>query len=344
MKTSAIVIIILAAGTLYGQPGSTKRVDITDQVLNMKAFSYTIPSNWNFEGGVIPGSSCATGSTPFWRASSPDGLSGVKFLPRADWGWSTRPMPGMPPTPDCLPFKQVMKARDFLTYMLPVLQVQFVREENEPEAEKFQAQLAGFTRQQYPTVWSGDRARFAVKYEINGHPVEELLVGMVMCSDSPVAYVQPPIHTNSCSAFLWRAHAPAGNLAAAATVLDSITGSMITSQEWSQRWSALMIQAVNERAAEQTARSLAQGDQLNRFLASRRKAFDQAQAMRSHQHQDFMASMQRGADLNKARFQDQQYAKRQNAEDWCDYALDCTRSYDNRLRVGNCMSRQTAPR
>lgn len=62
--------------------------------------------------------------------------------------------------------------------------------------------------------------------------------------------------------------------------------------------------------------------------------------MRSRQHQDFMASMQRGADLRKSRFADQQYAKRQNAEDWCDYALDCTRRSDDRVRVGNCRAKR----
>ena len=278
---------------------ATKRVDITDQVLNMKAYSYSVPSNWAFDGGVIPGSSCVSAVTPFWRASSPDGLSGVKLLPRMDWSWASRPIPGLPPTPDCLPFRQVMKARDFLGYMIPILGVQFAGEENEPENDEFQRQNQQFNRQQAPTVWSGDRARVRVRYEINGKPVEELLAGMVMCHDSPVAYVQPPVHTYSCSAFLWRAHAPAGQIQAAAAMLKSITGSYSQNPQWTQQWNSLMIQAINERAARQTAAMLARGDQLAHLLDSRRRAFDEAQSMRSHQHQEFMDSMQRGQDIEE---------------------------------------------
>jgi hypothetical protein len=122
-RAIAVVFAISAA-----KAQSTKRVDITDPVLRMKASSYSIPANWNYEDRVGPGSSCVNAATPFWRASSPDGLSGVKLLPRVDWSWSSRPLTNAPPASDCLPLTQIVKARDFIAHMLPVLQVEFVRE------------------------------------------------------------------------------------------------------------------------------------------------------------------------------------------------------------------------
>jgi len=337
----AILIAIAASGVLCAQ--AARHVDIVDHVFDMKAAGYSVPSTWNFEGAVMPGTSCSNISTPYWRAVSPDGLSGVKLLPRTDWAWSSRPIQGAQPGSDCLPQKQVMKARDFLTYMLPILGVGFDREDNDPEAPGYQRQLQQLTAQQRPTVWSGDRTRFVVKYEIKGRVIEEYLVGMVMCSDSTVAYVQPPVHTYTCSGFVWRAWAPAGNLKMAETALNSITGSYSANQDWQQKWNRVMSKKISDQYAKETIGSLARGEQAHRILEQRQKAFDQAQAMRAQEHQDFMASMQRGQDLRNLRFQEGQYAKRQTAEDWCDYALDCSRSWDDRVRVGNCRSRETLP-
>ncbi len=57
---------------------STKLVTIIDPVLNMKAYSITIPANWIFEGAVFPGSSCSDGPFPVFRMSRSDGLTGIK--------------------------------------------------------------------------------------------------------------------------------------------------------------------------------------------------------------------------------------------------------------------------
>lgn len=71
--------------------GGTKVASITDPILNMKAYSITIPANWLFEGAVIRGTSCNDGPFPAFRMSTPDGLVGIKQLPRMDWTWSENP-------------------------------------------------------------------------------------------------------------------------------------------------------------------------------------------------------------------------------------------------------------
>ena len=56
---------------------ATRVVTITDPVLNMQAYSLSIPANWIFDGAVVPGTSCNDGPFPVFRMMSPDGLTGV---------------------------------------------------------------------------------------------------------------------------------------------------------------------------------------------------------------------------------------------------------------------------
>ena len=51
-------------------------------------------------------------------------------------------------------------------------------------------------------------------------------------------------------------------------------------------------------------------------------AFNQAQEMRQRQHEQFLASIQRGTDMSMARHQ--------AADDWCDYSLDQQKRLDPR--------------
>ena len=80
------------ATTLAAAPaGGSRNVSVTDPIFNMRAYSYTIPDNWIFDGAAVQGSSCAGGVVPVFRAISPDGLVGIKALPHLDWAWSDNP-------------------------------------------------------------------------------------------------------------------------------------------------------------------------------------------------------------------------------------------------------------
>ncbi len=112
--------------------GGTKVVNITDPILNMKAYSLTIPSNWVFQGAVIQGTPCIPAPFAVWRMSSPDGLTGFKQEPRLDWAWSENPNAPKQITQGCLDYKKEMPAIDVLKYMVGVLQVEFVNQDPVP--------------------------------------------------------------------------------------------------------------------------------------------------------------------------------------------------------------------
>jgi hypothetical protein len=60
-------------------------------------------------------------------------------------------------------------------------------------------------------------------------------------------------------------------------------------------------------------------------------------------HEDFMASMQRGNDINQYRFKEHIYAKQHASDDRVDFILDCQRDDRGRPVNGNCPARQTRP-
>ena len=132
--------------------GGTKTVSITDPILNMTAYTLTIPADWVFSGAVIQGSSCASGPFPVFRMSSPDGLTGIKQLPRLDWAWSDSSAYRPPNAGDCMNLKQEMTATDVLKYMVGVLKVQYVRDDVNPNREEFQRNIASRNSATYITT------------------------------------------------------------------------------------------------------------------------------------------------------------------------------------------------
>jgi hypothetical protein len=50
--------------------------------------------------------------------------------------------------------------------------------------------------------------------------------------------------------------------------------------------------------------------------------------MRQRQHEDFMASMQRGTDMSMQRTAQSMDARSRAADDWCDYSLDLQKRLD----------------
>src|ERR1039458_3002701 len=96
----------------------TKVVTINDPILNMTAFTLSIPANWIFQGAVLQGTGCVPGPFAVFRMSSPDGLTGLKILPGLDWVFSENPK--APPLADsgCMDFKKEMPASELLKYMV----------------------------------------------------------------------------------------------------------------------------------------------------------------------------------------------------------------------------------
>jgi hypothetical protein len=89
--TQPLYVPPVSSATSSSDGLGTKLVTIIDPVLNIKAYSITIPADWIFAGAVFPGSSCSDGPFPVFRMSSPDGLTGIKQLPPLDWSWTDNP-------------------------------------------------------------------------------------------------------------------------------------------------------------------------------------------------------------------------------------------------------------
>jgi hypothetical protein len=306
-----------AAPGAPSESGPTKSVAITDPILNMRAYSLTVPANWVFDGAVIQGSSCVGLPFAVFRASSPDGLTGVKSLPRLDWAWSDDARYAGKPSPDCLAYKREIPAADVLKYMVGVLKVAFVKNESTPRLAEFRRRIASMNT---PTLSSdGDMASASVQYHVNNILIDERLDVSVLCHTSVLALLG---RQHSCSAFVTRARAPHGSWSA--DTFTPIGNSLAADPQWQARWTAIMIQNVNASGA--AVRQA--GEDAARLRTAKFNAFNQAQSMRQRQHEDFLASMQRGTTMSMQRAAQSANANHRMAGDWADYSLDQQKRLD----------------
>jgi hypothetical protein len=301
-------------------PGGTKLVTITDPVLNMPAFSLTIPSNWIFEGAVFPGTSCNDGPFPVFRLTTPDGLIGIKQLPRLDWSWSENPRQPSKAGPDCLPYKKEISAAEMLKYMVGVLQVEFVKDEPTPDlAEMQKSAAAQNSPQMFRTV---DKARATVRYHINKIVMDERLNVFVSCTTLRTTGY------HNCNAGISRTWAPQGKYVD--DTYRSISKTFAVDQQWMNARGRIAIQKLKDLSDQELAMIKKQGEEAERRSKAQYNAFQQSQAMHQRQHEDFMASMQRGTDMSMKRAADISNTNHRIADDWCDYSLDQQKRLDPR--------------
>lgn len=317
-----LAAVSFQAATPFSGPasrGGTQSVDMHDPVLNMTAYTLTIPSGWDFSSAVIQGSSCVDGPFPVFRVVSPDGLSGVKQLPRMDWAWSDNA--GVGKGGDCLPYRHEISAEDFLKYMVGVLQVEFVRDDPNPELATFQSKIAANSRPGF--TGKGDLAVATVRYHVNKIEIEDHLRVTVSCS----AYSRAGSgKVENCSAFIKREFAPKGKYSA--ETFASIDTSLKANQQWLQDWNAVMIQKM-KRDDEVTGRMV--GGALaaaGRARNAQNSAFQQAQALRQKQHEDFDATLKAGTQRSMQNTANNMNARGRAADDWCDYSLDQQKRLD----------------
>ncbi|HEY2861151.1 MAG TPA: hypothetical protein VGJ21_22265 [Terracidiphilus sp.] len=293
---------------------ATKAVTITDPILNMTAYTLTIPSDWVFSGAVFQGSSCASGAFPVYRMSSPDGLTGIKQLPRLDWAWSDSSSYRPPNAGDCMNLKQEMSASDVLKYMVGVLKVQYVRDDVNPNRETFQRMIASHNSPTY--VASGDQARAWVRYNIHSLVIEERLDVSLVCTAFDMLALG---RQHSCSAYVNRCWAPQGKWND--NVMTAIGKSLVIDQQWNAQWNANVMKKIQaiQQAGAQAVQQIADAGQ--RQMRATYNSYQQAQAMRTQQHEEFMDTMQRGHDQFMQRAQAATAARSRVADDWCDVAL-----------------------
>jgi hypothetical protein len=324
----SLAVVLLAAPVMptyaAAPAGGTRNIGVTDPIFNMRAYSYTVPDNWLFDGAAIPGTSCSGGIVPVFRAIRPDGLVGIKALPRMDWAWSNNPvLAKKDDAADCLANKKVLSAQEFLQYMIGVLKVQFVKMEPVPWLEQRKRETAAQNRPgSQSTV---DIAIATVNYKVNKITIEEQIQVNVYCHSTSLGQNQ---YQNSCNAGVLRRWAPQGQLAANADTFKAILQSFNIDQEWQSRYDQMMVQEIKDRAARNGAMLQGQMDTANRQMAAQYNQFNQSQQMRQKQHDDFLAVMQRGTDMSMARTGDAMNARGRAADDWCDYSLDLQKRLD----------------
>ena len=285
----------------------TKVVSIFDPLIGLDYVRIAFPSNWLFQGGLVQGSSCSSVVSMFYRANSPDGLAGSKVLPRFDWAWSSNAPYSPGPNSDCMTYEGEIPAADFLKYMINLLHVEYVKNlMTEAELENARRPVGN------PRTNSSDAARVLTRFRINNLEEEEVVDVQTICNY--LAYLPPMrnVANHICSAYVYLTWAPAGRTEATWRMLQSVAAWKFN-PAWFQRKAQLN--------AQQTAMLVGQ-------IVANGQAFRRAMDLRFQQHQEFMATMQRGFDMSNRRAMESMNAQSRMADDWCDYALGVQKRYD----------------
>jgi hypothetical protein len=229
----AAALLLAVVVTAAGAP--MRVVEIVDPIFKAKAYSYTIPEGWEFEGAMLAGSSCLETPYPVFRMTAPDGITEMKMLPRLDYTWSERPKPPTLRDQDCLVLDKEVTAADFLKIAAAMLGVTIVREDPSPNhaelQEKMRLQKSG------PRM---DNARVVVRYVVNGIPVEEDLTVKTLYMDSTGYTSQGSYPFKSCCAWISRARAREGQLLDLRNTFAGIERSVVIDPEGNKKWMSAM--------------------------------------------------------------------------------------------------------
>lgn len=224
------LVVLISACVLYSQQktrsstpvhvstiswSSTRRVEVTDPVYQMTAYTLEIPTSWKYAGTIARPPGChSNGASLKYTAQSPDGLTAIVFLPGVAWSWSSSPsMQRIMESSHC-PAIDIDSAASLLVNIavpnlhssarimavLPLLPEGQARLADQLEKER--QQNAAMARQygQPPQKLTLDGARVRVQYERDGQKVEEMISTVVDCNESqaPAMPGQPASQRRSC--------------------------------------------------------------------------------------------------------------------------------------------------
>jgi hypothetical protein len=301
----AAFAVISSAAPIDAAPATTYA--IVDPVLKMTAWTLAVPAGWKADGTMLPPPSCATGTTPVYKATSPDGRSAAYFLPQVAWAWGA----AAAPSPDCRNWTGALSAQEFLNRQFAAENIGYVRTLT-PEAPPSVA--PGFT---------ADSARYLGRYVVGKQAYDAVVSAMVLC------HAESMPARSSCSALVRRWDGPAGTVVPNLPMFQAMR--LTLNPSWMNAWTAAMQRRIAGMYGPETDALLRQGRL--------------AQAARMQEHGAFMASQQRAADLRNLRFNQHEYTKQRNTDDFVDYVLDCSRFYNSqgtfRVSGTSCPNRQT---
>jgi hypothetical protein len=217
--------------------------------------------------------------------------------------------------------KQEMSAADVLKYMVGVLKVQYVRDDVNPNREKFQQSVASHNNSAMTS--HGDQARGWVRYNIHNIVIDERLDVSLICSTNNIVMIG---RQHSCSAYVGRTWAPQGKWDD--DIVTSINKSLVIDQQWNAQWYGRVMKQLTamQEAGAQRVEAIADAGQRQRNAEF--TSFQQAQAMRQQQSDDFIHNLQANGEQFRAGQQAASDARAQVADDWCDIALDRQKRMD----------------
>jgi hypothetical protein len=312
-RQSLAAIAALALFFSAGSPaaaGDSRDVFIHDPVLDMDAYKVVIPNGWHFQGRLLQGTQCSPIPFPVFRTFSPDGLSEVERLPRFDWFWSDNPYAPQQQA-GCLTLKRTVTASEFLKLLSAMLGVEYTGEEPVPAADlaRLASQVAERNAASLKRAGPGraitetkTTAKAGVRYRNGSFEMRGILTGSVQCFTTQLVNFRGPAYTShSCSASIRYVHAPAAGFAAVWPQLDPAhTGAAAI-----PAWESAYLMAKSQQA-----------------MAASRAMFERDMAARQQEHEQFMATMQRGTDMSMQRAAAIANQNHTIAADWCDYSLD----------------------
>ena len=239
--------------------------------------------------------------------STPDGLVGIKQLPRMDWAWSDNPKLPLETGADCLPYKE--RNDSFRAYESDDRDsAGGICERREPTPDLAELQRKTATQNSPQLITTVDKARATVRYHINNIVMEgrlNIFVGSTTYKN---------IGRHSCNLGVARTWAPQGKYSD--ETFKSISTTFAVDQDWNARRMQVVIKKLND-LSEQSMRQIRQmGEEAARRSTAQYNAFQQSQDMRQQQHEQFLNTMQRGTDLSMKQAAASANANHRAADDW----------------------------
>ncbi len=231
-----------------------KRVEVYDPMFQQVAYTVMIPQDWVIDATVL-----RTQFAPshVFRASTPDGLTGVQVLPAYNWvstdnrgmyqfykNQGTVIAPPMPASevltkfvlPEARPGVQIVGSEP------PGPALQNAAEYDRRMNAQFDAQAAGSG--QKPRHVTSDAARVRIRYALRGHPVEEVLVANSSVADLPL---QQGGAQHLSYALVTAARAPLGKFNENEKLMKAIFTSVTVDQAWQAKQDAFMQRSAEEK-------------------------------------------------------------------------------------------------
>jgi hypothetical protein len=311
-----------------GGPVPTKTAGVFDPTLGGILFkSYVIPADWMFQGAMTQGTGCNVAAYPFFRASSPDGLTGVKIFPPTEYAWNDNPRGMANSPPGCIPREGEIEAADYMNYVIKQLNAEFVKDTTDPETVAEIRKNVTPLDPYHPAKWRMSYRDFAssqVIFNINSLKEEEEIVVNVYCDDQSD---MTRIHRYSCAVIVGTTWAPAGRLASTLEMLHSIA-KVNEGPAWRQAWAQRNNAQWAAIRANNAAATTAFYSNLNQQIISSGENFRAQQNARFATHEAQIGAMQQNGANNLALQQQRWSAQQAHTDDVVDSILNQQKRYD----------------